>query len=170
MASLVGKSADDRAFGVFWDAADDIVLVGQTLSADFPVTSGESTLGGVMDGFMSRMTGGFDNSFPSLKSATFHGGSGIDAFTGVSGNTKGDIFAIGLSNSDDFPFINATPEPPAGGYDATITAWNNGAVVFSRQVGSPLDDILNAVDVTSDFPTKDAHRNHQPGLVGWHPW
>ena len=105
---------------------NDLIVVGETDSANFPGTAGgaqPANAGGGGDLFVAR----FNSSLSSLLQATYLGGSGyedlgIDDFTAIAVDpATGDIFVGGITGSADLP---AT----AGGAQATKAGGLDGFV------------------------------------------
>jgi hypothetical protein len=108
LLSLDG-SASDRFFSSLPDGKY-IYLAGQTSSSDFPVTSNavQPTYGGDDDdaepGDMIIVK--YNTESRSVEWATYFGGSGSDAATGLSLDVNGNLVVSGHTTSTDFPTMN----------------------------------------------------------------
>ena len=109
-STYLGGSSDDRAFGIALDSSGGIYVTGQSLSADFPTTSG--SLQTVNHGAPPGSTAGdafatkFNPSGAGLSYSTFIGGSGADQGNGIAVDSLGEAFITG--------FTQSSPGPPAG--------------------------------------------------------
>jgi len=87
------------------DSVGNILIAGQTLSSDFPATSGafQTTLAGDMDGYVAKLT----PDGASLIWASYLGGSGGNEYQeliwGIALNPWDDVFLIGRTDSPNFP-------------------------------------------------------------------
>lgn len=99
-STYLGGSSVDYCFGMTVDPAGNAYLIGQTRSANFPVTSGaaQTTLAGANDIFVSKFspTG-------ALLFSTFLGGSGDDWGQGIAVDPNGNIYVTGYTMSTDYP-------------------------------------------------------------------
>lgn len=119
-ASLIGGSGNDAAVALA-ATTDAIAIGGRTESSTFPTTSGvvqPSYGGGTTDGFVAT----FDPATGTKRAASFIGGSGDDAVTGVAlGN--GPLAVAATTNSTNLP-ATAHQQQPGGfddGYVALLT-------------------------------------------------
>lgn len=106
-STYYGGSGQDRAFGIALDSSANIYVAGNTLSSDFPTTTGVfqpiSNYGGDGDAFSFKLNSGG----ASVSYATLIGGSGVDQANGIVVDSKGDAAVVGFTNSSDFPLVNA---------------------------------------------------------------
>jgi len=102
-SSLVHMNYGDDVRGeVYVDDANNIYIGSVTSSSDFPVTPGafmSAHGGGEYDGVIVKMS--FDLS--SVLFATYLGGSSDDAVFSLKTDKSGDIIAVGLTRSQNFP-------------------------------------------------------------------
>ena len=100
-STYLGGSGDDHAWGVV--VADGaIVTVGETTSANFPVTQDalSSTLNGPSDAFLLRLTVNGQEAIYG----TYLGGSSTDrAYAVAAGGVSADTVVTGITLSSDFP-------------------------------------------------------------------
>jgi Divergent InlB B-repeat domain/Beta-propeller repeat/Viral BACON domain len=98
--TYLGGSTSNWASGVSLDGAGNAFLAGNTTSVDFPLASPlQSTFGGLSDAFLAAI----DSTGSVLLFSTFYGGSGADAANAIAVDASGDIYAVGQTNSADFP-------------------------------------------------------------------
>jgi len=101
LATYIGGSGTDQAFGIALDPAGNVYLTGNTTSSNFPTTIGSvaSTRPGGIDAFVVKLN-------PVLSAAvysTYLGGTtGDDAGRAIA-LRGGDAFVTGFTNSSDFP-------------------------------------------------------------------
>ena len=87
-------------------------VTGFTNSSDFPIASPtQPAIGGVYDGFVARFVG----ADVDLDYSTWLGGSGIDSAFGIVVDAGGNAYVMGLTDSSDFPIINAFQTSYGGG-------------------------------------------------------
>lgn len=103
----LGGTNSDTVFGLAADASGSIVVVGTTLSPDFPITAGavQKSLKGEADVFV----GWLDPASGALLEATFLGGTASDVGSGIAVAPNGAVFLTGFSSSQDFPITTARP-------------------------------------------------------------
>jgi len=103
--------------GVAIDAADNIYVAADTLSADFPVQSAlQPTLRGSSDGFVTKFSpqGAFIYS-------TFLGGGAEDGCLGIAVDRAFNVYVTGGTLLTDFPTVNPLQAALAGQIDAFVT-------------------------------------------------
>ena len=105
---------DARAMAV--TPSGDVVVVGDTTSSHFPVTSDaiRTTLSGVSDAFVVKLNPG-GRSSADLVYSTYLGGGGADAAFGVALDSAGIAYLTGSSGSLDFPHTPDAPQTTFGG-------------------------------------------------------
>ena len=121
-STVTGGDADDRVHAVAVDPSGNTVVVGQTSSARFPVTTGvlQAEHAGGLDGFVARFSPRGE-----LISATYVGGSGDDIIHDVAVDQKGGVYIVGETQSVDWPLVRAWQSDfansPTMGFVARIT-------------------------------------------------
>jgi hypothetical protein len=138
-STYFGGSDDDLAVSIAIDTADEVYLVGQTRSADFPTRNAAQARfgGGWRDCWVTRM----NHAGSALAYSTYLGGAGTDFCQSVALDGEGDAVVIGLTDSADFPTLNALQPHLNGltnGIVAKLTA--TGALVYSTFLGGSMDD------------------------------
>lgn len=114
-STFLGGTGADVVYGLTLDASGNAILVGDTDSFDFPVTTGAfdtSFNGGAedQDTFVTKLSS--DGS--KVVWSTFLGGSDSDYGGGVVLDASGDLFLSGSTLSADFPVSD-------GAYDTTYS-------------------------------------------------
>jgi hypothetical protein len=112
---------------------------------------------------------------PVVAYSTYLGGPIGDAVNAIAVNPAGEVYAAGVTNSPDFPLVNALQGTKGGGTsngnDAFITKFNAGGsgLVYSTFLGGTLNDAANAIaidpagnvyvagtTISNDFPLANA--------------
>lgn len=129
-STYLGGSDFDQAYGITRAANGGLILAGETLSADFPLSQPlQFSRFGAQDAFVSRL-----NATASLLDwSTYLGGSGDDTATGLVMDNTGKLYVAGSTGSTDFPAVDAAQAGAAGGGDGFLAA---------------LEDIAQSADVT----------------------
>lgn len=135
-STFLGGSSLDLGMGIAVDEAGFAYVTGQTLSADFPVTSGafQTAIGGNRDGFVTKLN--FDGT--ALVYSTYLGGSSVDNGNAITVDHSGNACITGSTSSSNFPVTSAVFQSTlAGSSDAFVTKLNaNGsALMFSTYLG-----------------------------------
>ena len=105
-------SATNFATAVALDAQENIVVIGQTGSSTFPITSGGLASASPGDhGFVSILNG----TGTELLFSSYISGSGFDLPFGVAVDDVGGIFVSGLTTSTDFPTTPGAAQIKYGG-------------------------------------------------------
>ncbi|MBX7203281.1 MAG: gliding motility-associated C-terminal domain-containing protein [Bacteroidia bacterium] len=103
-----GSGATDQSFHLITDFNGDLIMTGNTNSANFPVSTGASQTnsgGGSTDGFIVKFSAAGNRLW-----ATYFGGSGQDNSRSCAADANGNIFFIGTTSSLNMPTLN-----PGGG-------------------------------------------------------
>lgn len=120
-----GNSVESFEVSTALDTAGRILIAGSTLSGNLPlgefpfqsVFRGHANgFFGIGDGYIAR----FDPSGKVLQYSTFIGGSGDDDVKAILSTADGDVIAVGLTNSGDFPRLPGTTPPIARGRNAFV--------------------------------------------------
>jgi len=150
-STYLGGSMIDIAHGVAVDASGNALVVGTTLSNNYPVASPlQATFGGgASDAFVSKLNAAGS----AFLFSTYLGGVFTDEGNGVAVHSSGLATVVGSTTSNNFPVVNA-PQPnlaSAGQSDAFVTRFNAGgsALLFSSYLGGTGDDLARSVGVDS---------------------
>lgn len=117
-SSYLGGNATDRARKLAVDSSDRAIVVGQTSSADFPMTV--DLRGGTNmedDGFIAVI----DTQDPDSSYAILSGGTTQDNFEGIALGRDGTVTVSGVSNSSDYPLVAPLQREFLGGrFDVVV--------------------------------------------------
>jgi hypothetical protein len=164
------------------DNADNAYVTGATTSSNFPTTANafQKTLSGIQPAFVTKLS----QDGTALIYSTFLGGSGGQEGMGIAVDLSGNAYVTGLTDSTDFPTINAIQSTYGGGQlDAFVTKLNptGTALVYSTYLGGSQRDDGDAIAVDAsgnayvtgltgsmDFPTANAFQpSTSPGTSAW---
>ncbi len=124
-STFLGGTWEDFGLSIAVHTDGSAYVVGETLSHDFPITSGafQTSYGGTLTHGSQRFGDAFavriDPIGRSLVYSTFLGGSGVDSATGVAVDTNGNAIVAGTTQSEDFPVTSGAFQPTYGGGSAT---------------------------------------------------
>jgi hypothetical protein len=160
-----GEEARDEASGVAADAAGLAYVVGTTISADFPTTSGAyDTTTRAREVFVTKL----DASGTTLVYSTFLGGSSNDFGSGIAVDALGHAYVTGFTGSADFPTTPGSHDRSLAGIDAFVTKLDPSgtALLYSTLLGGSGEELYPSIAVdsagqayvagetdSSDFPT-----------------
>jgi hypothetical protein len=160
LATYVGGSGTDQAFGIALGSDGSVYLAGNTASADFPTTVGslQPAAAGGVDAFVVKLNA----TFTTRVYSTFLGGVGDDAARGIAVDATGSVYVTGFTTSGDFPtttgaFQETRPAgEPAGVADAFVVKLNppGSALVYGTYLGGTGSDIGLAIAID---PAGSAH-------------
>lgn len=148
-STLIGGSADSRILQVKADPQGRAVFAGWTTSSDFPVTPDafQASYGGKRDVVWGR----FDRAGQALEYATYLGGDGEDAASGLALDQEGNVYVAGTTTSEEFPGWKQGFQGRAGGQDAFVAAFGMSGErrLFSAYIGGSGDERNTAVEIDS---------------------
>lgn len=166
-STFLGGAKSDSAHGVAAIDESRVVVVGSTLSLDFPQTHSESRLLGRSDGFATRV----DVAQGKWESSRLIGGSGDESVDSVTVDQEQNLYLVGSTNSVDFPVVDAfQPSFQGGRLDGFVAKLVSGAqdVAWASYLGGSREDQLSRTKLalspdgtvyvvgataSSDFPT-----------------
>ncbi|MDI6715659.1 MAG: SBBP repeat-containing protein, partial [Actinomycetota bacterium] len=147
-STFLGGSSYDWAYSLAIDGLNNVYVVGETYSSNFPTTGGsyDTSHNGNWDAFISVL----DSSLSNLLSSTFLGGSNEDKARSVCRDSYGNIYVVGATKSSDFPTTNGVYDTTQNGTSYTdifISKINSSltSLLASTFVGSTRDDYANSV-------------------------
>jgi hypothetical protein len=122
---LGGVGYDSAAALAIHPANGELYVGGYTLSTNFPITAGSAQPiwgGGVGEGFVSKLSMTLSN----LIQSTYLGGSNDDKINAIAIHpTSGDVYVVGVSDSDNFPgAIGGAQSVNGGGSDAFVSRFS----------------------------------------------
>ena len=166
--TYLGGSADDRAFGLAIDLANNIYVTGWTMSRNFPLASAlQGRLSGTRDAFVAKL----NPTATALLFSTYLGGTGADSGNGIrlaSGNAP---VIVGDTTSPNLPAtVGAFQRTSGGAQDAfvakltpagTAISWLTyfGGSAIERVAGVALDASDQIALVGSTFSANLPLRN-----------
>lgn len=120
-STYLGGNGEDFGNGIATDTSGNAYVTGKTTSIDFPTASAifKNNAGGAgsLDAFITKL----DDKGSSLVYSTYIGGSGDwDRGEGIAVDSSGNAYIIGVTQSNDFPTINALFGSYSGYFDAFI--------------------------------------------------
>jgi gliding motility-associated-like protein len=147
--TLYGGSGDDLFASLVTDNDGNVFAAGQTSSSNFPVQTGliyyDATANGGRDAIFVK----FANS-GKLLWATYYGGKADDETRSIGIDANNNLFATGLTNSDNFPIKNAGTYYDSifkGETDAFILKFKNtGERVWCTYFGGSETAISDGID------------------------
>jgi hypothetical protein len=147
-STFVGsESGNDAVNSLALDANGLAVVVGGTLSPDFPTTAGafDRTHDADWDAFAAKLNAGAT----AYVFSTFLGGVNDDEAYGVAVDVNGNVYVTGRTASPGFPVARAAQSSYAGGYDAFVTSLtpDGGRLNYSTFLGGSAYDEGKSVAV-----------------------
>ncbi|KAA3605652.1 MAG: hypothetical protein DWQ06_03275 [Calditrichaeota bacterium] len=138
-STYLGGSGWDGSYGNVLNANEDIFLIGETNSNNYPVQNPyDNSYNGGVDIFVTKIS--TDGS--SLLYSTFLGGALDDRGYGITLNSNEDIFLTGETNSNDFPTQSAYDSLKDGYDDAFMTkiSSDGSSLIYSTYFGGLYND------------------------------
>ncbi|MHA2251804.1 MAG: hypothetical protein ACXAD7_15685 [Candidatus Kariarchaeaceae archaeon] len=141
-AKYIAGSGHDIVITVRSDNNNDVYVIGNSGSSDFPITSSafDKTTDLDHDAILTKFS---QNG--TLLYSTFYGGSKFDHFNKADFDSDNNIILIGITGSTDYPISNSSLNVnslPDGFLDITLTKLSeNGIVRFSTHFGGLMEDL-----------------------------
>lgn len=163
-STYLGGSGDDNRLGMAVDGAGNVYLTGWTASTDFPsVNSEQAGNAGSNDAFVTKINA----AGTSIVYSTYLGGSGSDQGFDLAIDTGGNAYVAGITQSSNFPTVNAIQSALNGPRDAFVAKLNpagNGLLYSTYLGGSSFDEGLAiAIDSSgSAYVVGDTSSNDFP--------
>lgn len=130
-SSCFGGSGRDEAYEVVVDSNDNVIIVGNTLSDDYPVSS--AAQGNRVDDEDIFITKFSTNTLvTSVTFSTYWGGDSRDYAWSVDLDSSDNIYIAGRTGSDDFPTTAGVFQPERfsnAGSDAIVAKFNPAGIV-----------------------------------------
>jgi hypothetical protein len=182
-ALYLAGSDDDRPTSIVRQSDGHILVVGYTLSKDFPVKAPyQAKHQGKNSAFMVRVNA----ASYEVRSSTFFGGSGQDSAYGAALGPTGDVYLFGMTTSRDFPTTQKVFQYTGnGGFDTFVSRFDPTVQLlrFSTFFGGSGNDVAGvdgrnlAVDSdgrawfvgmthSKDLRLKDPHQSAMGGGDG----
>jgi len=143
-STYLGGSGSDSATALAISSAGDVYVAGETLSTNFPNTSGgaQENNRGWRDAFVARL----NSSLTQILQSTYLGGSGTDsAYALAIHPTTGDVYVAGVTFSTNFPRTTGGAQESKRGiysWDAFVARLNSNLtqILQSTYLGGRYDD------------------------------
>ena len=129
-STFFGGGGTEAGMGLAIDSQGSVYLTGQTSSADLPTLSAvQDSLGGASDGFASKFSPAGD----ALVYSTYLGGAvANDGGLSIAVDEAGGAYVTGITESEDFPLVNAIqPAFGGGGTDAFVSKLDEAGAALS---------------------------------------
>lgn len=139
-STYLGGSDSDYGYDIAVDADGNVYVLGNTLSADFPTTSGafqpaSASSNGTEDGFVTKLNA----TGSTILYSTYLGGSAGDNCRALAVNSLGEVYVAGGTQSVDFPITSGAYQTVlgSGDSDAFVAKLNatGTALTFSTFMG-----------------------------------
>lgn len=173
-ATYFGGSGADTLASIALGQSGNLYLVGQTGSANLPVTAGaqQSALGGATDAYLARLS----SDKKTIEYVTYLGGSAADAAVDVVVDLSEMVVVAGNTSSANFPIVPAGSTAYHGGpSDAfraqfAFTRPEAGAGLVPRAaLGASLPRALGLLAGHSENPEASKHRRDSGVVVSSGP-
>jgi hypothetical protein len=174
-STYLGGSGSDYGRGIAVDASGNAYVIGHTASTDFPTQNPyQGANAGSDDAFITKLS----SSGSTLIYSTYLGGSSTDWGFGIAVDGSGNAYAIGKTDSSNFPTQNPYQGTNAGAFDAFITKLSSSgsALTYSTYLGGSdyeygweiaVDGSENAYVMggtdSSNFPTQNPYQGTNAG-------
>jgi hypothetical protein len=186
-STFIGGSAFDEGRDIAVDNTDQVYVIGDTESSDFPTLSPlQSSNTGNQDAFILKLNANGN----ALIFSTYLGGFNDENGRGIATDLEGNTYAVGGTDSANFPTANAI-QPGQGGYvcgtppniypctDAFITKLNStgSAFIYSTYLGGSNGETgygiatnnnstyITGRTTSSNFPTVNPIQTSGAGFV-----
>lgn len=133
-STYLGGTGADYGYAIAVDSSGDAYIAGDTMSANFPITSGvaQTKFGGNQNVFITKL-----NPSGAIAYSTFLGGSGVDHTGAIALDSSNNAYIAGGTTSTNFPTVGAIRSSNGGYQDAFLTKLNSAgtAFVYSTYLG-----------------------------------
>jgi hypothetical protein len=148
-ASAVGGSQSASIRAIATDGEHNIYIVGETYSADFPVSTAWSAARRAGDAFILKL----DPSGSEIRFAVILSGAAYDSARALAVDSRGNVYVTGVTTSTDFPVtagaLQRFPSSP-GLEDAFVAKLDpTGALVYATYLGGNSSDLGYAITIDS---------------------
>ncbi|MGH9910349.1 MAG: SBBP repeat-containing protein, partial [Nitrososphaerales archaeon] len=121
-STYIGGTGDDFGNTIALDAAGKPYIAGETVSSDYPTTSGtfSETAFGSDDAFVSCLSADLS----SLDASTYIGGANVDHAVAIALDDSGKAYITGHTNSTDYPTTSGAYQGSysGGGFDDVLVS------------------------------------------------
>ena len=174
-STYVGGSNPDEGLGIAVDSEGNAYINGQTWSSDFPtVVPYDDTFNGDRDVIMAKLSPSGD----SLIYSTYLGGAALDIGWRIAVDGDGCAYAVGATQSSDFPTENAYDGSLGGDEDAFVAKLSSSGrtLEYSTYLGGSDNDhgygiavdaqgsaCVAGFTMSTDFPMVNAYDDTHNG-------
>jgi hypothetical protein len=137
-ATYLGGSTLEAGYALALSpVTEDVYVLGNTDSTDFPGTGPDDTNAGSGDAFVAQITPDFRYIGPS----GYLGGSGQEMGIGLAINPElGEVYVTGLTASQDFPQTSGGAQPAHGGGQGPVIWWRDA---YAARLPPHLNDTVH---------------------------
>ena len=174
-SSYLGGSDGDQGISIALDAAGNAYLTGDTVSGNFPTTSGAFQTAGSASVYVTKV----NPAGSVLLYSTYLGGSKASVGHGIAVDDAGNAYLTGRTEADDFPTARPFQAAYGGGSDdafiAKLNADGSGLVYSTFLGGGNYDQgrsiavdadgnaVITGITESTDFPTASPLRASHSG-------
>jgi len=146
-STFIGSFGDETGTGIAVDLAGNAYLTGKTQSTNFPTANAfQATKNGPLDAFVTKL----NPAGSALVYSTFLGGGGNELANAIAIDSAGNAYVGGVTNSSNFPLLNAFRTFGTGTIDAFVTKLTPaGALSFSSYLGGNNEDVVFGIAADS---------------------
>jgi hypothetical protein len=153
-STFLGGTGFDWALGIAVSPHGSAFVTGMTTSAEFPLGQQPQQFGpgGGYDAFVAKL----DAAGTTVLYSTYVGGTGDEdvyvpyGYGGIALNPVGEAFITGITQSSDFPAMNAAQPTPGGSADAFVARLDaSGALTYATYLGGVGWDAGKAIALDS---------------------
>ncbi|HET7078451.1 MAG TPA: SBBP repeat-containing protein, partial [Chloroflexia bacterium] len=144
-STYLGGNDSDKIFNIAFDAQDNVYVVGETNSTNFPrVNAYQPVLHGWADAFVARLNAGGS----TLIYSTYYGGNDGDGGYGLTVDASGNAYIAGIARSANLSLVN--PYQPAfggGSYDAYVARFSpdGSSLTYATYLGGSGNDVAEGI-------------------------
>ena len=145
-ATFIGGVANDIGNSIAIDNEGNILITGETFSADFPVTTG--SFKGISDVFVVKL----NSALTAFSGGVYIGGSYEDIGKSIALEANGDIVVVGETDSGNFPVTaNAVNKAKVGDRDIFAVRLNESlSILKSTFLGDVYNDYAGGTAVDNN--------------------
>jgi hypothetical protein len=176
-STFLGGKGDELGLKLVLDDANNPIIVGRTISPDFPLVNPYDSIRENYEGFIAKLS----TNGSVLLYSSFIGGDLYEDIWALAVDDQNCIYIAGTTGSTNYPIVNAYDSTYAGEQDGFVTklSANGSEILYStflggsgeENVGEITLDSSNNVYITgwtgsSDFPIVNAYDSTYGGGFG----